>query len=357
MALRPPTLKDLAQAAGFQSTESLAQAIEVHKTTITRAWSTPLWFENVDGRTLSKIMGVIPGANDVVNASVLATRRREVTEKLANEGLLLSDEAMDEALNDPEIKPQFLYTALTAARFIVAQDVGHTVHCLGALWGRPQTQALDVVFGTDPRYKVLIEPAKLAEAAESVLNIIITDFKSTKARAVAQAHLAHHIGKSGTGIEVPPTPTSKAGHKIKLRNAFLRRGATMGLIRAQEGNVDAVFEYGQAVENFSVRKEVELWALPSWSGDIDSRDEFALPRMTSLQKTAGEIIREVESYNDTYVLYLVTVYLPYALEEMDSQFGGQTSQLVRALEKKQENCELKELQEAAGALVRQLALA
>ena len=49
--------------------------------------------------------------------------------------------------------------------------------------------------------------------------------------------------------------------------------------------------------------------------------DFTLERSIVLRRTADEVLHEFSSYNDAYIWYLATTYIPLALE-FDPSFGG-----------------------------------
>jgi hypothetical protein len=351
MSPRDRTLQELANEAGF-GVSGLASLIGVHRSTVQRHWVSTNWYERFTPRSLGKIMSLIPGADQAVRISALRTRRLEITDRLEALGVAVDQGFFDAANADPEIEPEFLLTALDAARFIMSENKKKAVQCLQALWGRAQTHALDAVFGTHPKYRILQDPGPLVGAAHATLIALKSD-GSTSARAIAEAQLGHHIGKAEsqlviTGLEEPDRGPAKSP-RVQQRSAFFHRGSVMGVLRAED-DPDIAFEYERLVDRYPIAKTVETWAFPSWSGDIYGREEFSVPKTLNLSRTATEVIREIDTYNDAYVLYLVTTFIPLAIGELDARFGDRLPDLRSALLRRAEKTNLKELKDAVEKL-------
>ncbi|HEX6152128.1 MAG TPA: hypothetical protein VFZ19_01270 [Solirubrobacterales bacterium] len=350
-------LQDLAVDAGF-TVDSLAQVTGLNRATIYRYWLHDDWLQRIGHAALRQIMSVVPGVEQLVGTSVLEDRRQLVTERLQRLGAPVRNEQIDAALSDPEIEPQYLFTALAAAAHIINEEVNPAIYTLRSLWGRSQTRALDVVFGTHRSYSALENPKQLTEAASHSLAKIRQTRNYTFQRAVAQAHLAHHIGKCSGELVAHARKANKAnsGVRVLQTESFFLRGSYMGVLR-QEDNLDTAQEYAQCVSRDPIVRLIECWAFPSWSGDLESMDEYRLPRNVSLSSTATEVIKEIQSYNEAYVWYLAATFVPLALENIDPNFGGQLSGLRNALEEKAEETSLQELQEECTKLAKRIAAA
>jgi hypothetical protein len=333
-------LQDLALNAGF-TVDSLAQVTGLNRATIYRYWLHDDWLQKIGHAALRQIMSVVPGVEQLVGTSVLEDRRKLVTERLQKVGVSVRAEELDAALSDPDIEAQYLFTALMAVAHIIDEEVTPAIYTLRSLWGRSQTRALDAVFGTHPQYTLLEDSRQLTEAAGRSLEKIRETRNYTFQKAVAQAHLAHHIGKC-------------SGVRVLQTESFFLRGSYMGVLR-QEDNLETAQEYAQCVARDPIVQLIESWAFPSWSGDLESMDEYRLPRNVSLANTATEVIREIQVYNDAYVWYLAATFVPLALENIDPNFGGQLKGLRNSLEQKAEETSLQELQEECSKLAKRIA--
>jgi hypothetical protein len=70
--------------------------------------------------------------------------------------------------------------------------------------------------------------------------------------------------------------------------------------------------------------------------------------------TAREIVAEIGSYNDAYVWYLVSTFMPLALEELDHRFGDAIPTLRNALAQKAEETSVPDVKDACINLHRRL---
>jgi hypothetical protein len=78
-----------------------------------------------------------------------------------------------------------------------------------------------------------------------------------------------------------------------------------------------------------------------------------LPSSLSLRNTATEVLREIAVYNDAYLYYLVSTYIPVALRR-DPAFGGKLVELIQALELRGADCRDRTTRQTCTMLVRQL---
>src|SRR5262249_21982029 len=85
----------------------------------------------------------------------------------------------------------------------------------------------------------------------------------------------------------------------------------------------------------------------------DSRpnSDFSLPGSLLLRRTATEIIREIGSYPEAYIYYLVTTYIPLALNH-DQTLGLSIQDLIKALSTRVETCDDATVRNACLMLIR-----
>ena len=99
----------------------------------------------------------------------------------------------------------------------------------------------------------------------------------------------------------------------------------MGLI-VETGDLDLPRRYQFEIEANRPLSQVESWALPVQSGDLAATPTLYVPSNISLPRTARAILRQVDAYNDAYLIYLVGTAIPGVLTH-DPSFGRQTAQL------------------------------
>lgn len=347
------TLRDLAGRTGF-TVDSLAHVVSVNRSTLYRLWVDPEWVDKVGAKTLRRLIGVLPGVDEEVGATVLAERRSDLLQGLEALGQPVDEVSLDAAMDKVGVRPHFLYTGLEAVFHLLREERNEAVRCLRACWGREQTRALDVAFGTHPSHSAFADPKPVIAAAESAFDELLKQRGYSFPRVIAQAHLAHHIGKATGQIRLDADKQSgRRGIKDEKASFFIR-GAHMGVLR-QEDDLDTAGRYGRLVEDEGIARLVELWAFPSWTGDTPASDNFSLPGGVLLKNTAAEVITEIAEYNDAYVWYLVSTYVPVSLEQVDSTFGGQLAHLEAALRNRAERAELHEVAEACHALAKRIA--
>lgn len=118
-------------------------------------------------------------------------------------------------------------------------------------------------------------------------------------------------------------------------------------------NTDLAQEYERLVASTPVLSVIEEWAFPTYTKDSKPNADFSLPGSLLLRRTATEIIREINSYSEAYVYYLVTTYIPLALNR-DQTFGLRLHDLISALSARIEICEDLNVKRACLTLLRQL---
>jgi hypothetical protein len=80
---------------------------------------------------------------------------------------------------------------------------------------------------------------------------------------------------------------------------------------------------------------------------------MALPRSLLLRQTAAEVLREIDSYGDGYLYYLITTYLPLALAR-DPTFGLRIGELRAALLTRRETVADSTIRRAMDTLTQQI---
>ena len=98
---------------------------------------------------------------------------------------------------------------------------------------------------------------------------------------------------------------------------------------------------------------LEERSFPTYTRDGRISSDFTLPSSLSLRNTATEVLREIAEYNDAYVYYLVSTYIPLALKR-DPAFGGKIAELIQAVELRGAECRDKRIRQTCNTLVRRL---
>jgi hypothetical protein len=146
-------------------------------------------------------------------------------------------------------------------------------------------------------------------------------------RLLAASALRHYLAiEAGGRYEDMEAPLVELRY---ARDAFLVRGLYMGLI-IHSGDLDYAEAYRRIVERSPAARLVEAWSFPTYARDRLPTSDFTLERSIVLRRTAEEVLREFSSYNDAYIWYLATTYIPLALE-YDPTFGSRYERLTQAI--------------------------
>jgi hypothetical protein len=108
------------------------------------------------------------------------------------------------------------------------------------------------------------------------------------------------------------------------------------LIQSNDPEISS--RYGREVDGNRLLGLVEDWSFPTYVRDARPTTDFSLPRSLLLSRTAVEVLHEIDAYNDAYLHYLTTVYLPRALKR-DPTFGLKISDLSRKIAERVEGVE------------------
>ncbi len=196
-------------------------------------------------------------------------------------------------------------------------------------WGRMQDFASGYLYESASGKGVLKDPKPLVDASLRVAKSLEERSNSFHA-LMAQANLAHYVARAPGQLLPRQVPAER-------QNALSYRSAVIGQI-IQNNDFDVAIAYVEAVRKSSLLALMEDWAFPTYSNDARATSDFSLPRSLLLKQTADEALREIDSYNDAYIYYLVKVYLPVALRR-DPTFGLRLAELKSALIKRIQVCE------------------
>lgn len=334
------SLAQIADASGFSASD-IAYLAGVEKSTVSRLWDDPRWLDRVSGASLQALIGVLPGVAEYLCGQSLAGRRAELLEALANAGLVVDEQVFSQLVTGEGVPEQYLGNALQVALKIMDRDVAGTAAHLMRFWGRRQDYALGFLF--DPTPNGLIgDPTPLVESSADVLDRLVSRVSSFHA-IVAQATLTHHIAKTRGILLGQPSPGQH-------QTAFTYRSGMVGLI-IQTNDLELSRHYGGVVQDTHLLGLVEDWSFPTYVRDAQVTRDFSLPRSLLLRQTAGEVVRELVSYNDAYVYYLATVYLPRALRR-DPTFGLQLPHLVAGIHSRRETSDNPDVRTACTTLLK-----
>ena len=216
---------------------------------------------------------------------------------------------------------------------------------IARFWGREQDRALSAVF-SPTRRTASCRPAALFESSIDLaprLNRKTYSFHSILALNI----LTHQVSK------VTGAPETDLGFEVPGRqSAFMMRGVVMGSLIGSN-DIELAERYRRELDSTPVYAALEEWSFPTYTRDGRISSDFTLPSSLSLRNTATEVLREIAEYNDAYVYYLVSTYIPLALQR-DPAFGGKLTELIRAVESRGADCRDKRIRQTCNTLVRQL---
>ena len=317
------SLAQIADESGFSASD-IAYLAGLEKSTVARLWDDLDWLDHVSGTSLQALIRVLPGVAEHLCRQSLQGRRAD----LEDAGLTV-DETAFQWLVAEGVPEQYLNNALAAAARIMSGDVVNTAAHLMRFWGRKQDFALGFLFNATQGKSLIGDPARLIEASSDMLDQLAGRTRSFHA-IVAQATLTHHVAKTRGTLLGQPLPSQH-------QSAFTYRSGMVGMI-IQTNDIDLSKQYGRAVQRNHLLGLVEDWSFPTYMRDAQVTRDFSLPRSLLLRQTAGEVVRELASYNDAYAYYLATVYLPRSLHR-DPTFGLRLDQLLAGIRSRRETAE------------------
>jgi hypothetical protein len=313
----PAALSEIAADAGL-SLSDVALIADLDESTISRLWSDPGWLDRASGSSLQRLIASVPGLAEYVTAYSLTSRLSRLTTELADAGIDVNMDAV-QACEDDRTPVPYVGNALQAALYVVRGDTSKAVSHLARFWGLGQDQALGRLFSAD-QDRLLANPGRLIEASAELAPRLRRPGYSFHS-ILAEAALVHHVGPASAGVTVA---------RVEGRQeAMSLRSSVMGIL-INTDDFDAALRYEKAVGRSPVLRVVEEWSFPTYTRDARPDPAFSLPRSLLLRNTAQEVIREIGSYPDAYVHYLLAVYVPLALSR-DRTFGLALPELKAAL--------------------------
>jgi hypothetical protein len=327
MSIEPRPLRDLAGEQGFSAAD-VAFLTGLAESTISRLWDYDDWLDRTRGPSLQTLIAVIPGLGDYVCDLSLTSRRRRLIDNLEHYGVTVDTDRFHHAVASGTLPEQDLATALEAALHVMRGDDRRATAHLARFWGLRQDHALALVYGPDGG-GLLVDRAPFIEAS-----IALADRLAARPHAyhsmVAQANLAHQVAKA-TGN----APDQARRSPVDRQSALAFRSATMGLI-IETNDPETAQHYSNVVARSSVLALVEGWTFPCYTRDVRPTADLSVPQSIVLRRTANEILRELDVYNDAYLDYLVATGIPVVLRR-DPTFGLRAADLVTAIERRMDN--------------------
>jgi hypothetical protein len=338
----PKSLSEITKDIGLNMSD-VAVFSGLDESTICRLWDNTGWLDRVSGRSLQSLMSSVPGIAEYSMGHAILKRRNTLVTDLQAEGLTVDLAALENAT----VAQQHLLNALEAALHIVRDDATQkTSSYLARFWGREQDRALEALYSTRHGHGLLNDTSKLVESSIELaprLNRKTYSFHSILALNI----LTHQVSKVTGALD------AELVHQVPGRQtAFMMRGVVMGSL-ISSNNLDLAERYRRELATTPVYAALEEWSFPTYTRDGRISSDFALPSSLLLRNTAAEVLREIASYNDAYLYYLVSTYLPLALRR-DPTFGLRIADLITALERRGAGCRDRRIRETCNKLVRQL---
>ena len=312
----PMSLSEIAAEAGLGLSD-VALIADLDESTVSRLWPDLAWLDRVSGASLQRMMASVPGVMEYVTAYSLASRLSGLVADLADAGIGV-DTAAIQACQAEGIPVPYVANALQAALHTVRGDGGKAVSYLARFWGRDQDQALARVFSS--QNGLLTNPGRLVQASAELVPRLRRPGYSFHA-ILAEAAVVHHAG-----VEPAVVRPGRVGDR---QEAMSLRSSVMGVLIGSD-DFDAALRYERTVSASPVLRMVEEWSFPTYARDARPDPGFSLSRSLLLRNTAAEVIDEIGSYSDSYVHYLLTVYVPLALSR-DPTFGLALPRLKAAI--------------------------
>lgn len=313
----PVALSEIAADAGLALSD-VALIADLDESTISRLWSDSDWLDRASGSSLQRLIASVPGLAEYVTAYSVASRLSRLTTELADAGIDVDETAVEKCEEGGTPAPH-VGNALQAALYVVRGDNGKAVSYLARFWGRNQDQVLARLFSADQN-RLLANPERLIEASAELAPRLRRPGYSFHS-ILAEAALVHHVG---------PASAVPGSARVEGRQAAMSlRSSVMGVL-INSDDFDAALRYERTAARTPVLRVVEDWSFPTYTRDARPDPAFSLPRSILLRNTAQEVIREIRTYPDSYVHYLLAVYLPLALSR-DSTFGLSLAGLRAAL--------------------------
>jgi hypothetical protein len=341
---QPHSLAKVTEEAGFAMSD-VAFISGLDQSTISRLWDDPHWLDRVKGHSLQALVASVPGVAEYFASHSVLTRRNKLIGQLEAEGLRINHGAL-RLPNAQNVPHQYLINALEAALSIMRGDGVRTGALIARFWGVQQNQALEALYSPASDTSLLHNPDELFAASVDIISKLNSKTYSFHA-ILAKAAFSHHLS-----IATGELPDNLRPEITDRQSALMTRSGVMGML-ITANNTDLARDYERQVASTPVLSIIEEWAFPTYAKDSKPNADFSLPGSLLLRRTATEIIREINSYPEAYIYYLVTTYIPLALSR-DQTFGLRLQDLISALSARIETCEDLDVKKACLTLLRRL---
>lgn len=339
----PKSLSEIAMCIGL-SMSDVAIFSGLDESTICRLWDNAGWLDRISGRSLQSLMSSVPGIAEYCMARSVLKRRDALVADLDAEGLSVNLPALEGSC----VAQQHLLNALEAALHIVRGDATQRASSyLARFWGQEQDRALELLYSTQRDRGLLDDPRRLFESSIELaprLNRKAYSFHSILALNI----LTHQVSKVTGDLSTELTLHRTDGR----RTAFMMRGVVMGSL-ISSNDLELAERYHRQLDRTPVFAALEEWSFPTYTRDGRVSSDFTLPSALLLRNTAAEVLREIAGYNDAYLYYLVSTYIPLALRR-DPTFGLRIPCLIAALEQRRADCQSKKVRDGCTRLVTRL---
>jgi hypothetical protein len=329
MTVSPISLGHIAESTGFTMSD-VALLATVSESTLSRLWDDPRWLDRISGKSLQALVSSIPRVGDYVLGYSASDRRARLAASLGGHGLTVDREAFKTLVRDHGAAEQCLSNALNAALPILEGDADRAAACLARFWGRDQDFALSCLLGTSDGPQLLLDPGPLIAAADGIIDNFAARTKSFHA-ILGQAALIHHLARRSTDI-FPPLDVST----LNRPTALSVRSLMIGRIIANN-DLELTGRYCSLIIKNSFLAVIDEWSFPTYANDARVTHDFSLPRSLMMRRTAREILREIEAYNDAYLYYLAAIAIPTVLRR-DPSFGNRLADLCKSLRHRLDSC-------------------
>ncbi len=338
----PKSLSEITRDMGLNMSD-VAAFSGLDESTVFRLWDNVEWLDRVSGRSLQSLMSSIPGIAEYSVSHSIRKRRDELIGDLRREGLSVDLNALQ---NSP-VPQQLMLNALEAALHIVrGQATQKTSSFIARFWGSEQDRALETLYSAEPGRGILRDPQALHDSSIDLAPRLTR--KAYSLHSILALNVITHQVSKVTGTLDADLGLDGAGRG----NAFTMRGVVMGQL-ISSNDFELAEKYRRELDTTPLYAAVEEWAFPTYSKDGRVSSDFTLPSSLSLRNTAVEILREIVAYNDAYLYYLVSTYIPLAMKR-DPAFGGKLAELIQALELRGADCKDKRTRQTCNTLVRRL---
>lgn len=338
----PKPLSEIARDIGL-SMSDVAIFSGLDESTVFRLWEKGDWLDRISGRSLQSLMSSVPGIAEYTMAHSILKRRDTLVTRLYDEGLSV-DLA---ALENSTVAKQHLLNALEAALHIVrGGESQRLASYIARFWGREQDRALEALYSAEPGTGLLGDPRRLIDSSLQLAPMLSR--KTYSFHSILAVNILRHQVSKVAGAPAADLVPREPGRQT----AFMTRGAVMGAL-INSGDLELAEKYRRELDRTPVYAALEEWSFPTYTRDGRISPDFTLPSSLVLRNTAAEVLREISAYNDAYLYYLVSTYLPLALRR-DPTFGHRLADLIAALERRGPGCDDKRIRSTCDKLVKQL---